>query len=62
MLDQVTNDKNSQGNTTPPGILFSNPTFSQSSAEPSDFNLKSFIGLLQRRAIIIIGVASVAMS
>ncbi|MFN7515808.1 MAG: GumC family protein [Dolichospermum sp.] len=62
MLDQVTNDKNSQGNTTPPGILFSNPTFSQFSEEPSDFNLKSFIGLLQRRAIIIIGVASVAMS
>ncbi|MFN9615194.1 MAG: GumC family protein, partial [Dolichospermum sp.] len=50
------------GNTTPPGILFSNPTFSQFSEEPSDFNLKSFIGLLQRRAIIIIGVASVAMS
>jgi len=61
MLDQVTNDKNSQGNTTPPGILFSNPTFSQFSEEASDFNLKSFIGLLQRRAIIIIGVASVAM-
>lgn len=61
MLDQVTNDKNSQSNTTPPGILFSNPTFSQFSEEPSDFNLKSFIGLLQRRAIIIIGVASVAM-
>jgi len=61
MLDQVTNDKNSQGNTTPPGILFSNPTFSQFSEETSDFNLKSFLGLLQRRAIIIIGVASVAM-
>ena len=61
MLDQVTNDKNSQGNTTPPGILFSNPTFSQFSEEASDFNLKSFVGLLQRRAMIIIGVASVAM-
>lgn len=61
MLDQVTSDKNSQSNTTPPGILFSNPTFSQFSEEASDFNLKSFIGLLQRRAIIIIGVASVAM-
>ncbi|MDB9489014.1 polysaccharide biosynthesis tyrosine autokinase [Dolichospermum circinale CS-534/05] len=61
MLDQVTNDKNSQGNTTPPGILFSNPTFSQFSEETSDFNLKSFLSLLQRRAIIIIGVASVAM-
>ncbi|OBQ33870.1 MAG: capsular biosynthesis protein [Anabaena sp. CRKS33] len=42
-------------------MLFSNPTFSQFSEEASDFNLKSFIGLLQRRAIIIIGVASVAM-
>ncbi len=61
MLDQVTNDKNSQSNTTPPGILFSNPTFSQFSEEASDFNLKSFLGLLQRRAMIIIGVASVAM-
>lgn len=61
MLDQLKNDKNSQGNTTPPGILFSNPTFSQFSEEASDFNLKSFLGLLQRRAIIIIGVASVAM-
>jgi succinoglycan biosynthesis transport protein ExoP len=61
MLDQLTNDKNSQSNTTPPGILFSNPTFSQFSDETSDFNLKSFVGLLQRRAMIIIGVASVAM-
>jgi capsular exopolysaccharide synthesis family protein len=61
MLDKFTNDKNSQGNTPPPGILFSNPTFSQFSEEASDFNLKSFVGLLQRRAIIIIGVASVAM-
>jgi capsular exopolysaccharide synthesis family protein len=61
MLDRLTNDKNSQDNTTPPGILFSNPTFSQFSEEASDFNLKSLFGLLQRRAIIIIGVASVAM-
>jgi succinoglycan biosynthesis transport protein ExoP len=61
MLDKLTNDKNSQSNTTPPGILFSNPTFSQFSEEASDFNLKSLINLLQRRAVIIIGVASVAM-
>ncbi|WP_028084051.1 GumC family protein [Dolichospermum circinale] len=61
MLDRLTNDKNSPSNTTPVSTLFSNPTFSQFSEEPSDFNLKSFIGLLQRRAIVIIGVASVAM-
>ena len=61
MLDQLTNDKNSRSNTTPVSTLFSNPTFSQFSEEASDFNLKSFFGLLQRRAIIIIGVASVAM-
>ncbi|MDB9476852.1 GumC family protein [Dolichospermum circinale] len=61
MLNQLKNDKNSQGNTTPVSTLFSNPTFSQFSEEASDFNLKSFLSLLQRRAIIIIGVASVAM-
>ncbi|MDM3854109.1 MAG: polysaccharide biosynthesis tyrosine autokinase [Aphanizomenon gracile PMC649.10] len=61
MLDQLTNDKNAQNNTTPVSTLFANPTFSQFSEEASDFNLKSFLGLLQRRAIIIIGVASVAM-
>ena len=66
MLDQqITNDKNSGSSTapvsTPVPTLFSNPTFSQFSEEASDFNLKSFFGLLQRRAIIIIGVASVAM-
>jgi capsular exopolysaccharide synthesis family protein len=61
MLDQLTNDKNSRSNTTPVPTLFSNPTFSQFSEEASDFNLKSLFGLLQRRAIIIIGVASVAM-
>ena len=66
MLDQqITNDKNSGSSTapvsTPVPTLFSNPTFSQFSEEASDFNLKSFLGLLQRRAIIIIGVASVAM-
>ncbi len=60
---QVTNDKNSLSNTTPAPAaptLFPN-TFSQFSEESSDFNLKSFVGLLQRRAMIIIGVASVAM-
>jgi capsular exopolysaccharide synthesis family protein len=66
MLDQqITNDKNSGSSTapvsTPVPTLFSNPTFSQFSEEASDFNLKSLFGLLQRRAIIIIGVASVAM-
>lgn len=65
MLDQLTNDKNSGSSTapvsTPVPTLFSNPTFSQFSEEASDFNLKSLFGLLQRRAIIIIGVASVAM-
>lgn len=61
MLDQLTNDKNAQNNTTPVSTLFPNPTFSQFSEEASDFNLKSFLGLLQRRAIIIMGVASVAM-
>jgi capsular exopolysaccharide synthesis family protein len=61
MLDQLTNDKNAQNNTTPVSTLFPNPTFSQFSEEASDFNLKSFFGVLQRRAIIIIGVASVAM-
>ena len=61
MLDQLTNDKNSRSNNTPVSTLFSNPTFSQFSEEASDFNLKSFVGLLQRRAIIIIGVASVTM-
>ncbi|MDB9536219.1 polysaccharide biosynthesis tyrosine autokinase [Dolichospermum planctonicum CS-1226] len=61
MVDQLTNDKNSRSNNTPISTLFSNPTFSQFSEEASDFNLKSFVGLLQRRAIIIIGVASVAM-
>ena len=61
MLDQRANDKNSRSNNTPVSTLFSNPTFSQFSEEASDFNLKSFVGLLQRRAIIIIGVASVAM-
>ena len=66
MLDQqITNDKNYGSSTapvsTPVPTLFSNPTFSQFSEEASDFNLKSLFGLLQRRAIIIIGVASVAM-
>ncbi len=61
MLDQLTNDKNAQNNTTPVSTLFPNPTFSQFSEEANDFNLKSFLGLLQRRAIIIMGVASVAM-
>ena len=61
MLDQLTNDKNSRSNTTPVSTLFSNPTFSQFSEEASDFNLKSLFGLLQRRAIIIIGVTSVAI-
>lgn len=61
MLDQLANDKNSRSNNTPVSTLFSNPTFSQFSEEASDFNLKSLFGLLQRRAIIIIGVASVAM-
>ena len=61
MLDQITNDKSAQNNTTPVSTLFPNPTFSQFSEEASDFNLKSFLGLLQRRAIIIMGVASVAM-
>lgn len=61
MLDQLTNDKNSRSNTTPVPTLFSNPTFSQFSEEASDFNLKSLFGLLQRRAIIIIGVTSVAI-
>ncbi|WP_235335149.1 GumC family protein [Aphanizomenon flos-aquae] len=61
MLDQITNDKSAQNNTTPVSTLFPNPTFSQFSEEANDFNLKSFLGLLQRRAIIIMGVASVAM-
>lgn len=61
MLDQLTNDKNSRSNNTPVSTLFSNPTFSQFSEQASDFNLKSLVGLLQRRAIVIIGVASVAM-
>ncbi|MFM5902060.1 MAG: GumC family protein [Dolichospermum sp.] len=61
MLDQVKKDKNSQSNSTPPGILFSNPAFSQFSEEASDFNLKSFFDLLQRRAVMIIGVVSVVM-
>ncbi|UUO13730.1 GumC family protein [Dolichospermum heterosporum] len=61
MLDQLTNDKNAQNNTTPVSTLFPNPTFSQFSEEASDFNLKSFLGLLQRRAFVIMGVASVAM-
>ena len=63
MLDQqITNDKNSRTNTTPVSTLFSPPTFSQFSEEASDFNLKSFLGLVQRRAVIIIGVASVAIA
>lgn len=62
MLDQLTNDKNAQNNTTPVSTLFANPTFSQFSEEASDFNLKSFLGLLQRRAFVIVAVVSIGMA
>lgn len=59
---QITNNINSPHNITPTSTLFPNSTFSQFSEEASDFNFRSFIGFLQRRAFVIFGVTTLAMT
>jgi polysaccharide biosynthesis transport protein len=59
---QITNHTNFHSNIIPHPELFPHSTFSQNTEESNDGNFRNFFGLLQRRAIIIIGVVSVGMA
>jgi polysaccharide biosynthesis transport protein len=63
MLDkQITNQTTSHGSIISASRSFPHSTFSQNTEENNDWNLRQFLGLLQRRAIIITGVVTVAMA
>ncbi len=59
---QITNDANSLDNIISTTKSFPNSTFYPISEESNDWNLKQFLDILQRRAIIIIGIVSVGMA
>ena len=62
MEKQITNHGNSLDKSIPASRSFPNPTFYPISEEGNDWNFKQFLDILQRRAIIIIGVVSVGMA
>ncbi len=63
MIDQqITNHTNPDDNIVSTSRLFPHSTISSFSEEANDWNLRQFLGLLQRRAIIITGVITVAMA
>ncbi|MTJ11429.1 polysaccharide biosynthesis tyrosine autokinase [Anabaena sp. UHCC 0187] len=63
MLDkQIANHTNPNSNIIPSSRFFPHSTLSEFPEEGSDWNLRQFLSLLQRRAIIITGVVTVAMA
>jgi len=59
---QITNHTNSISDIIPASRSFPVSTFSEFAEESNDLSLKNFLGLLQRRAVIIVAVVSVGMA
>ena len=59
---QITNHTNSISDIIPASRSFPVSTFSEFAEESNDLSLKNFLGLLQRRAFVIVAVVSVGMA